>query len=698
MAEPVPGGGAAGDDALRMLVVSSFTATPVRTALEFWGRRLGVDVELAWGAYGQVFQELQLVRSGRCPEVVAVLVRWEDFLPAGDDEAAGVVAEELGAAVDAAARHAPDSAFLVVSCPPSPPALADPARARSLTVAEEVLFRRCPRAENVTHVGRDEVLDRYRVSRVDDGLTDELGHIPYTPEFFAALGTTLVRRWYLGRVVEPKVLVVDGDGTLWDGVLGEDGVSGVEVGPARREVHRFLVEQRRAGRLLCLCSKNDRRDVERAFTTVPGMVLRRDDFVRVRADWSPKSVTVAELAADLGLGLDTVVFVDDSRVECAEVRARHPEVRTVGLPPEAEGALRTLRHCWPLDIGRPTAEGSRRTEWYRQDDRRRELRDRSATSLADFLDRLGLEVTIRPPGPADLPRILELTRRTTQFTLSGRRWGAAELTACPTGGRVVDVRDRFGGYGTVGLMLFSTEGTVLSVTGFLLSCRALGRGVEHRMLAHLGEVALARGLDEVRLSFADTPRNLPARRFLSEVAVPHPDTGCSGYVLGASAAAHVRFDPDGAPPTGAPLAPPGPKPAPEARPPVGLPWFWDDPGDMPPGLTTADGIREALGAELWADTVPADTVPDDERAVVRIWTEILQLPPDGIDGNFRALGGGSLEFVQLVARVYDEFGVELPVDPLLDDPPTVADLLSMIRRPDTAGAVLSDEEGVPWIE
>lgn len=660
-------------------VVSSFTATPVGPVLTFWAKLLELPMELTFAPYGQVLQELQ--RPSAAADGVIVLLRMEDFVPRSRAGEPAPVGTELAVAVAGAARRTPGTSYVVAVCPRSPAADEDDRWRRALDREELELRRQLAGVDNVGHLDPAEVLERYAVPRADDSYADRLGGIPYTPEYFAALGTALMRRGYRRLTPEPKVLVVDGDNTLWDGVLAEDGPQGVQVGLARQELQNFLIEQREAGRLLCLSTKNDLVDVTEAFAAVPGMRLAPDDFVRMSADWRPKSAHVRELADDLGLALESFVFIDDSPIECAEVRLRHPEVNVLLMPPDASRALQDLRHCWPLDIGTVTEEASRRTALYHQEGHRRDLRSRTPT-LAEFIDSLELTVTVRPPDAADLPRMADLMRRTTQFNLTARRYGVAEIEALPTATwqHVVGVRDRFGDYGTVGLMMSSPVQGMLDVEVFLVSCRALGRGVEHRMLAYLGRHALGQGLGTVRLKYVPTARNQPVRQFLT--AVGFPEDG----VIAASEAAETRYDPDAAPGGG---SPPAPRPSVDVR----RLRAWQDVAPASMDLTTARGLRRAIAGT----TEVTDDSESDEQVVRRIWAEILHVNPERIDGDFRSSGGGSLELVHLLSSLYEEFDVELPVEALLDNEVTVDDVVTLVRLL-RDGDTSTGEAGVPWVE
>ncbi|OPG09997.1 HAD-IIIC family phosphatase [Microbispora sp. GKU 823] len=480
-------------------VAATFTAEPLGDALRFWLAELDVEgdaeKDVAFAPYGQVFPSLLDPGSvlGRA-EAAVVLVRAEDLvaedLVAGDSAAGRdglgeveAVATDLAAALRTSARASGRPHVLVV-CPPSPEHGSPEAHGRltsRLVQAFEGDRAVCVLASAEPYEPAPEA--------VHDAFADRTGNVPYTDRYFAALAAAVTRRLHAMTTPRPKVVVVDCDGTLWDGVVGEDGPDGVVIGPERMEIWRELARQVAAGRLLCLCSKNEEKDVREVFARHPELPVGLDDVAAMRVGWEAKSQALRALAAELDLGLDSFVFLDDSPVECAEVRAGCPEVLTLRLPAGAAEAAAFLRHCWPLDLAAVTEADRERTRRY-QEERRRE-QARGDMSLADFFATLDLRVTITPAGPEHEARAAQLAERTNQFNLSGaRRLDGDEKF-------VVDVRDRFGDYGVVGLTDVRTEGDTLRAGAFLLSCRALGRGVEHRMLAHLGALARERGLARV---------------------------------------------------------------------------------------------------------------------------------------------------------------------------------------------------------
>lgn len=220
------------------------------------------------------------------------------------------------------------------------------------------------------------------------------------------------------------------------------------------------------------------------------------------------------------LSLDSFLFLDDDPVECAEVQANCPEVLALPLPGNSDHIPRFLRHVWAFDGATVTAEAGRRHLHYAQD-RERDRLKAGAPTLEAFIASLGLKVRLSPPALQELPRVSELTYRTNQFNLTSLRRSEAEIQEflreenayC----RVAHVKDRFGDYGLVGVLLFRSSGDIVTVDTFLLSCRALGRGVEHRMLASLGELGAKVGAGWVVLRCIPSSKNGPARQFLDQV-------------------------------------------------------------------------------------------------------------------------------------------------------------------------------------
>jgi FkbH-like protein len=195
-------------------------------------------------------------------------------------------------------------------------------------------------------------------------------------------------------------------------------------------------------------------------------------------------------------------------------------VLTLEWPHDDAKAIALLEHTWEFDTGVGTAEDQRRTQMYREEAERQASRD-DALTFADFIDALQLDVENAPVAPADLRRASQLTLRTNQFNFTTIRRDEGDLTTLLADGRhdvrSVRVRDRFGDYGLVGLLILEREPETWRLDTFLLSCRVLGRGVEHRMAAAAGQLAVEAGATSVRVRVEPTPRNTPARAFFDAI-------------------------------------------------------------------------------------------------------------------------------------------------------------------------------------
>jgi FkbH-like protein len=542
-------------------VTSSFTSEPLEKTLAFWTRQLEMPHDIEFAPYNQVFQQLldphSLLSRNRAGANV-VLVRFEDWQRFA--ESGGALADPAHISTEQIERDVRDLSnalrgageraavpLLVFVCPPSPAAVSRPERADFFREMEELLKSGLEDADGVYVVTTAELAETYPVANYYDAHADRLGHVPYVPAFFTALGTMIARKLHALKGSPYKVIVLDCDDTLWDGVCGEEGALGIRVGPAHRALQEFMVAQHDAGMLICLCSKNSEEDVLEVFARRTEMPLKREHLAAWRVNWRPKSENVLALAGELSLGLDSFIVVDNNPVECAEIQARCAEALVLQLPENPADFPRFLRHTWAFDRLKVTAEDRRRTTLYQHNAQREQARRESMT-FADFLAALDLKTEIREMTPEQVERVAQLTQRTNQFNFTTVRRTPGEVRElCRAGGCLsVEVGDRFGDYGLVGVVIYEVTGDALEVDTFLLSCRVLGRGVEHRMLARLGDIARERGTARVNLRYVPTERNRPALDFLESLGTGHEHEGEGRrlYSLSAEQAAAARYDPD----------------------------------------------------------------------------------------------------------------------------------------------------------
>lgn len=349
------------------------------------------------------------------------------------------------------------------------------------------------------------------------------GRIRFAPLALQTLAGRYVRILLARTGCRKKCLVVDLDNTLWGGILGEDGPEHLALGQdglglAFRDFQAVLLQLHATGTLLAICSKND---FELATTTLrehPGMLLRPEHFAAMRINWQDKVTNLHEIAKELNLGLDSVVFVDDSPFEREQVRLLVPGVTVVDLPDDPAEFASTVAALPYFDLLAITEEDRRRNQMYVEERQRQERRVR-ASSLEEYLHSLNTVVTIRRASRAGIARLAQLSQRTNQFNLTTHRYSEDELILrCSDAAYRVyqaEVEDRIGESGVVGLavVVMGDPPGWARLEAFMLSCRVLGRGVESAFLAGLvedvGEVAV-----RLRAEYIPTKRNTVAASFL----------------------------------------------------------------------------------------------------------------------------------------------------------------------------------------
>jgi FkbH-like protein len=627
--------------AARAAISSFFTAEPLQEPLEFLFDLLGWQGTVEFAPFAQVFQTLLDPQSvfARTPDAAhIVLARASDIQDSLDSFADALLGSTGNLLVQICAPH---------------------------SEAVELALRARLSLETRVSVLSGNQLDRhYAVAEPLDPRAHELGGIPYTAEYYAALASHLARAMHRSSC---KVIALDCDDTLWRGVCGEDGPQGIVLDASRRQLQQFMKEQRSSGRLLAIASKNNEADVLETFRQHPEFPLHLGDFASRQIHWEPKSRSLESIAADLNLGLDSFVFLDNDAKEVGEVAAELPSVVAVALPADDVLIPAFLDHVWAFDTAQAlTAEDLARAESYASE-ARRTGEARQARSLDEFLAGLELKITITPIEQAHVARIAQLTQRTNQMNTTTRRRSEADIRAFLEKGfgLAVKVRDRLGDYGLVGAMLLTESGPELVVDSFMLSCRALGRGVEHRMLRRIGEVALEHGLASVHVEFESTAKNVPAHDFLMAAA-----DGEGPFVFPADELSRLEYKPSAM----RPHAIAAPRGQSTQRPPN-----YQRIAELrrPADLLAAVNARKA-GRDYRRASYQAPRT-DLERRLSSLWTELLGVTHIGANDNFFDLGGHSLLAVQLVSRLNKELAIELPLEAVYTGALTVAELARSIE-------------------
>jgi FkbH-like protein len=691
-----PAGTSADQPSSELAITATFTAEAMDEAFAFWFHYLDWPMRTVYAPFNQVFQTL-LDPSSALRQLQrgfgVVLVRFDDLLAYSNDDAQGngtpehkiALSERLAALVAELAEAVTQAAptMKVPLC--FTVALSSPRLRAAIDNLDDLVASLQSRLQGVqgVHVLTQSTQQRwYPVDEYYEPLGEKLGSIPYTQEYLLGLAAGIVRMMHATRQTPIKALAVDCDGTLWEGVAAEDGVAHITIDGPQRRFQEFLLGQVQAGVILCLCSKNQESDVWTVFDQHPKMVLKREHVGFWRINWQPKSRNILELADEIGIGLDAIAFLDDNPIEREDVRSNCPPVVVIDLPVAWEHRHAYMEQLWPLDHVRVTEADKQRAAHYKSDRERTNLQ-RSSASLSEFLDRLGLQVDIREASSAEFDRLGQLSVRTNQFNSTVQRMDAKQIANYSNVGEskvfATFVRDRFGDYGLVGALLAKKVEDSVIVDSFLLSCRALGRGVEHRMSARAAEYAMSLGCGRVHFPVTTTERNEPVRKFLESLS----QIGATGSIeqgmisVPCESLKTLTYDPCSA----SNAVPAGNESKSAASRALNTQAAWSPrvieiPNEIPnldelrrKVLDFASSRRKTAKAVSQAST-PTKPASELERTVAEAWQSVLGMRDISTSANFFELGGTSVLLAQLAIALKHR-GLDASIVDLLQYP-TVA--------------------------
>ena len=418
--------------------------------------------------------------------------------------------------------HVKSGAHIVLSNFGLPPYF-DPGPMRSSSLGSDYGFRKYVNMHmglnrpNAVHICDAEFLaNRLGTLKATDERAWFESKQPYSAEMlvhiareFAEIITSLKR-------ASKKVLVLDLDNTLWGGVIGDDGLEGIEIGTtsprgeAYRHFQQHIQSLARRGVLLAVCSKNDYDKAAEAFIKHPEMVLRLEDIVNFKANWEPKSENIRQIAAELNLGLDSLVFVDDNPAEIEIVRQFVPEVTGICLGDDPSVYARILKDSRLFEVSALTKEDLDRVSLYKQDAYREQLRSQS-TDMDSYLTSLAMVGHVSKFVPTDVPRISQLTNKSNQFNLTTHRRTEAEVLDVSRSAEheafTMRLTDKFGDHGLILVVIGKVQDQDFEIDTWLMSCRVLKRGVEQETLNEIIRLAKARGCSRVVGKYIPTKKN-----------------------------------------------------------------------------------------------------------------------------------------------------------------------------------------------
>ena len=366
----------------------------------------------------------------------------------------------------------------------------------------------------VTKYGEQNIFDHKQFLFGD--IKVALDYIPLlVDEFLAYVFATLG--------LSKRCIVLDLDNTLWGGVIGEDGFSGIKLGSdpqgkAYVEFQKFLKSMNQRGILLAINSKNNLEDALKVISDHPDMVLREENFSCMKINWNDKVSNMIEISKELNFGLENFVFFDDDPVNREFVRTNLPQVSTIELPKDPSQYAMILQNLKFFDVFRITDEDSKRNQMYLEQKERKEF-ENTVTNIDEFLKQLELQVSIKQATKFTIPRISQLTMKTNQFNLTTKRYQEEDIQKFSDDPNFIvgcaQVIDKFGDNGITSAFIVNKQNPkVWILDTFLLSCRVMGREIEKAILYYIISKAKEEGVETIRANYIPTQKNKPIENLL----------------------------------------------------------------------------------------------------------------------------------------------------------------------------------------
>ncbi len=528
-------------DEIRIGLASSFTVEPLEPYLGVSLIESGFRPSISIAPYNQIHQvclDPSSAFGGALPDCICIMWRIEEVLAQelnawcqGDASAIQQAVDrlsELAALIKGLeANHA---ASIVVSTPTFPvrpeTSITDLGNIHEVGLFYSRVSREwydlLAQLESVLTIDLDGLQRQIGVAESVDIRKWYLYKQPFTESFLHAAARQLSR--IINTIHRPskKCVAVDCDNTLWGGIIGEDGLSGIELGhdfpgSAFRDFQKLLLHWKNQGAFIAILSKNNEEDVWEVFERHEGMVLKQSDIAAWRINWDPKTKNLSELATELNIGIDSFVFVDDNSFEIEQMKEAYPDiVECFQIPEEAAFIVSELRKTYWFDKIKVSAEDRVRTDMMISERQRRPLQQ--SMTHEEFVASLNLKTDLFAAKPEHIGRVTQLINKTNQFNLTTIRRTEEEVIALyQSSDHVVyaaRIQDRFGDYGITGVVIINEAQDHWYIDTFLLSCRVLGRGVESAIIGALAECAKSKGVSMIKAKYLRTKKNKPIESFL----------------------------------------------------------------------------------------------------------------------------------------------------------------------------------------
>lgn len=520
----------------RIALLGSSNIAPLKDKLKVIFHAHNIDTDYFTGEYNSYMQELMVGDSGLYrfkPSITLIVLTIADIIPRIYERPFSYLPEEINRMIDELTDKialaidnylsALTNGMLYLIIMPSlenpssyvyNPGFSYKSEDHFLEFCES-LSKKVQRDEKLVLVDTRKLIQKYPKNQIEDKRYWYLGRIRYTDLFFSEMAKEVLRVYKILTFPSKKCLVLDLDDTLWGGIIGQDGMEGIilgedGLGKAYEDFQREILKLHEKGIILAICSKNNESDALEVLRKHKGMILKEESFVSKRINWTDKATNILEISKEINIGLDSMVFLDDSPAERKWVRDNLPQVTVPDLPEDPFLYTEFLKSSDWFVSYRLNQEDLSRNTTYKAIAKGRDLKI-SSKSVSKYLKALDQQIVLEEVETSALSRATQLCQKTNQFNLTTKRYRLTEIKEMTDNKNnrlyTVSVQDCFCDYGMVGLLILKEHESTVSIDTFILSCRMVGRKIEFAIIDWLKEMYKKKGFHQIDGTYEETTKN-----------------------------------------------------------------------------------------------------------------------------------------------------------------------------------------------
>lgn len=524
-------------------ILSNVTVNSFKEVLEYGCRINNIVPEVEIGNFDNIVQDSATFSNKNSViifyDTLNIIDNVSGFFDAISDELFITLKQKLFSEFDIIfnnLKNVPSVVFNTFSSAYYPNNSLNPSKADEL-VQELNTYINSQKPQNVTIINIDKIYIQLGINEAIDFRFYLSSKAPYKFSFFKKYTEAIIPVLLKSNGKLKKAIIFDCDNTLWKGIIGEDGLEGIDISPSSPNGKHFHTIQQIAvflskrGIIVGICSKNNEQDVTEVFKNHHDMVLKEEHIVAKKINWNNKASNLKEMAADLNIGTDSFVFVDDSSFEINLIKEQLPEVLTVQVPVKTSEYVNILLKIIYANFNLiPTSDDLKKTEMYKQQFERENSKS-SFASIDDYLSSLQIELKILKNDPAYIPRLSQLTQKTNQFNLTTYRYTESEMERFIYDPKInvyaMFVKDKFGDSGLTGVCIIKQDEKNHKhaiIDSLLMSCRILGRNIEYVYVETIISDLSDLGFETVGARFIPTKKNAQVESFYDQLGLKYTGT------------------------------------------------------------------------------------------------------------------------------------------------------------------------------